>query len=140
VGKNVTIDPSAIIHGPTTIGDNVTHRGRGGHRQLHHRQQRQRLLRDANSCSASLATAVFYLFSAALFMTTLMENTSIAQNTCLQLCVIGRDSFVGAGTTFTDYNVLPGMIRAETRGGLEDTNLEDTWVAVSDTTAASHLG
>jgi len=27
----------------------------------------------------------------------------IAQNTCLQMCVIGRNTFVGAGSTFTDY-------------------------------------
>jgi carbonic anhydrase/acetyltransferase-like protein (isoleucine patch superfamily) len=35
-----------------------------------------------------------------------MENTIIAQNTCLQMCVIGRNSFVGAGSTFTDFNLI----------------------------------
>lgn len=123
VGKNVTIDPSAIIHGPTTIGDNVRIEAGvvidnciiGSNVTI------------AQGCQLMLSVVgdgCFLPFRAALFMTTLMENTSIAQNSCLQLCVIGRDSFVGAGTTFTDYNVLPGTIRAETKGGLEDTNLK----------------
>jgi carbonic anhydrase/acetyltransferase-like protein (isoleucine patch superfamily) len=54
----------------------------------------------------------FLPFRAALFMTTLMENTMVAQNSCLQLCVIGRDTFIGAGTTFTDFKILPGTIFA----------------------------
>jgi len=41
-----------------------------------------------------------------------MENTMVAQNTCLQLCVVGRDTFIGAGTTFTDFKVLPGSLRS----------------------------
>jgi carbonic anhydrase/acetyltransferase-like protein (isoleucine patch superfamily) len=28
------------------------------------------------------------------------------------LCVIGRNTFIGAGCTFTDYNLLPAPIRA----------------------------
>jgi hypothetical protein len=30
----------------------------------------------------------------------------------LQLCVIGRRTFIGAGTTFTDFNLLPTPIRS----------------------------
>ncbi len=47
-----------------------------------------------------------------LFMTTLMDNSMVAQNTCLQMCVIGRNTFIGAGSTFTDFNLLPRPIRA----------------------------
>jgi carbonic anhydrase/acetyltransferase-like protein (isoleucine patch superfamily) len=36
----------------------------------------------------------------------------VAQNTCLQMCVIGRNTFVGAGSTFTDYNLLPSPLKA----------------------------
>ena len=36
----------------------------------------------------------------------------IAQNTCLQMCVIGRNTFIGAGSTFTDFNLIPTPIRA----------------------------
>jgi carbonic anhydrase/acetyltransferase-like protein (isoleucine patch superfamily) len=45
-------------------------------------------------------------------MTTIMENGMVAQNTCLQMCVIGRNTFIGAGNTFTDYNLIPTVIRA----------------------------
>ena len=31
IGANCVIDPSAVIHGPTTIGDNVTVGGWGSH-------------------------------------------------------------------------------------------------------------
>ena len=56
-------------------------------------------------------------------MTTMMENSMVAQNTCLQLCVIGRDSFIGAGTTFTDFNVLGGPLRTfTTEEKLEETH------------------
>ena len=54
----------------------------------------------------------FLPFRAALFMTTVMENSMIAQNTCLQMCVVGRNTFIGAGSTFTDYNLIPSPIRA----------------------------
>ena len=58
----------------------------------------------------------FLPFRAALFMTTVMENSMIAQNTCLQMCVIGRNTFIGAGSTFTDYNLDPC---ADPRAGWE---------------------
>ena len=59
-----------------------------------------------------------------LDMTTLMENTMVAQNSCLQLCVVGRDTFIGAGTTFTDFKLLPGRLRASVGyGKLDDTNM-----------------
>ncbi len=45
-------------------------------------------------------------------MTTIMENSIVAQNTCLQMCVVGRHTFIGAGNTFTDYNLIPAPIRA----------------------------
>ena len=54
----------------------------------------------------------FLPFRAALFMTTVMDNSMVAQNTCLQMCVVGRNTFVGAGSTFTDYNLIPSPIRA----------------------------
>ncbi|RME86989.1 MAG: hypothetical protein D6770_10550 [Anaerolineae bacterium] len=54
----------------------------------------------------------FLPFRASLFMTTVMDNSMVAQNTCLQMCVVGRNTFIGAGTTFTDYNLIPTPIRA----------------------------
>jgi len=34
------------------------------------------------------------------------------------MCVIGRNTFIGAGSTFTDYNLIPKPIRA--RDGSDD--------------------
>ncbi len=45
-------------------------------------------------------------------MTTVMDNSMVAQNTCLQMSVIGRNTFVGAGCTFTDFNLLSAPLRA----------------------------
>jgi acetyltransferase-like isoleucine patch superfamily enzyme len=50
-------------------------------------------------------------------MTVLMEDSMVAQNTCLQFCSIGRNTFIGAGSTFTDFNLVPKAIRAVGRDG-----------------------
>ena len=123
VGKNCNIDASAIIHGPTLIGDNV---------QIGAGAVIDNCIIGSNTtvsqgCQLMLSVVgdgCFLPFRAALFMTTLMENTSVAQNTCLQLCVVGRDSFIGAGTTFTDFNLLPNPLRAYTKGEVRPANLQ----------------
>lgn len=111
IGRNCTIDPSAVIHGPTTIGDNVTI-GAGAVIE-------NCLIGDnvnvGQGCQLMLSVVgdgAFLPFRAALFMTTIMDNSMVAQNSCLQMCVLGRNSFIGAGCTFTDYNLLPSPIRA----------------------------
>jgi UDP-N-acetylglucosamine diphosphorylase / glucose-1-phosphate thymidylyltransferase / UDP-N-acetylgalactosamine diphosphorylase / glucosamine-1-phosphate N-acetyltransferase / galactosamine-1-phosphate N-acetyltransferase len=50
-------------------------------------------------------------------MTTIMDNSMVAQNTCLQMCVVGRNSFIGAGNTFTDFNLLSAPIKARNPNG-----------------------
>ncbi|NPA07254.1 MAG: multidrug transporter [Chloroflexi bacterium] len=121
IGRNCSIDPTAIILGPTTIGDNVTigagavidnciigdnvNIGQGCHLQL-----------------SVVGDGAFLPFRASLFMTTLMDNSMVAQNTCLQMCVVGRNTFIGAGTTFTDFNLLSRPIKARRPDGqLEET-------------------
>lgn len=59
-----------------------------------------------------IGDGAFLPFRTSLFMTTIMDYSMVAQNTCLQMCVIGRNTFIGAGSTFTDYNLLPIPIRA----------------------------
>lgn len=111
VGRNCVIDPDAVIHGPTTIGDNVTI---GANAVIENC-----IIGDnvniSQGCQLMLSVVgdgTFLPFRASLFMTTVMENCLIAQNTCLQMCVIGRNSFIGAGTTFTDFNLLSAPIKA----------------------------
>jgi carbonic anhydrase/acetyltransferase-like protein (isoleucine patch superfamily) len=105
VGKDTVIHPSAVIAGPATIGDNcdigpgvvIDNCVIGDNVNI------------SQGCQLMLSTVgnnCFLPFRAALFMTSMMENSILAQNTCLQMCVIGRNSFVGAGSTFTDFNLL----------------------------------
>jgi len=39
----------------------------------------------------------------------------------LQLCVVGRNSFIGAGNTFTDFNLIPKPVMTYHRGKLVST-------------------
>jgi len=111
VGKNCIIDPHAIIHGPTTIGDNVTINA-GAVIENCIIGNNVNISQDVQLMLSVVGDGAFLPFRTSLFMTTVMENSMIAQNTCLQMCVIGRNTFIGAGSTFTDYNLVPAPIRA----------------------------
>jgi len=62
-------------------------------------------------------------FRAALFSSVMMEDSMLAQNTCLQFCSVGRNTFIGAGITFTDFNLVPKPIRAVSQGELDSTGM-----------------
>jgi NDP-sugar pyrophosphorylase family protein len=116
VGRNCVIDPSAVIHGPTTIGNNVTI---GANAVVENC-----IIGDnaniSQGCQLMLSVVgdgTFLPFRASMFMTTIMENSMVAQNTCLQMCVIGRNSFIGAGNTFTDFNLVSAPIKARDGSG-----------------------
>jgi carbonic anhydrase/acetyltransferase-like protein (isoleucine patch superfamily) len=111
VGKNCTIDPSAVITGPATIGDNCTI-GAGVVIDNCTIGDNVNITQGSHLLLSTVGDGAFLPFRASLFMTTLMENAMVAQNTCLQLCVVGRRTFIGAGSTWTDYNLLPAPIRA----------------------------
>lgn len=116
IGRNCVIDPDAVIHGPTTIGDNVTI---GANAVIENC-----IIGDnvniSQGCQLMLSVVgdgTFLPFRAAMFMTTIMDNSLLAQNTCLQMCVIGRNTFIGAGSTWTDYNLLPTPLKARDGNG-----------------------
>jgi carbonic anhydrase/acetyltransferase-like protein (isoleucine patch superfamily) len=111
VGKNCVIDPHAILHGPTTIGDNVTINA-GAVIENCIIGSNVNISQDVQLMLSVVGDGAFLPFKAGLFMTTVMDNSMIAQNTCLQMCVIGRNTFIGAGNTFTDYNLVPAPLRA----------------------------
>jgi UDP-N-acetylglucosamine diphosphorylase / glucose-1-phosphate thymidylyltransferase / UDP-N-acetylgalactosamine diphosphorylase / glucosamine-1-phosphate N-acetyltransferase / galactosamine-1-phosphate N-acetyltransferase len=123
VGRKCVIDPSAVIHGPTTIGNNVTI----GPGTVIDNCVIGNNVNISQGCQLMLSVVgdgCFLPFRASLFMTTLMENSIVAQNACLQMCVIGRDTFIGAGTTFTDFRLLPGNLQARHGSGhLEPTDM-----------------
>ncbi len=111
IGRNCVIDPSAQIHGPTVIGDNVTI-GAGAVIDNCIIGDNVNVSQGCQLMLSVVGDGAFLPFRAALFMTTLMDNSMVAQNTCLQMCVVGRNTFLGAGNTFTDFNLLPAPIRA----------------------------
>ena len=110
LGKDVRIDPSAVIRGPTTIGDNVFI-GPGAVIDNSIIGSNVSIGQGCQVMLSVVGDGSFLPFRASLFMTTLMENSMVAQNTCLQMCVVGRDSFIGAGSTFTDFNLVPRPIK-----------------------------
>jgi acetyltransferase-like isoleucine patch superfamily enzyme len=111
IGRNCTIDPRAVIHGPTTIGDNVTINA-GVVIENCIIGDNVNISQDCQLMLSIVGDGSFLPFRASLFMTTFMDNSMVAQNTCLQMVVVGRKSFIGAGSTFTDFNLVPTPIRA----------------------------
>ena len=111
VGKNCVIDPRAVIHGPTTIGDNVIINA-GAVIENCIIGNNVNISQDVQLMLSVVGDGTFLPFRSSMFMTTVMDNSMIAQNTCLQMCVIGRNTFIGAGSTFTDFNLVPVPIRA----------------------------
>ncbi len=122
IGQNCVIDPSAVITGPASIGDNVTI-GAGVVIDNSSIGDNVNISNGCQIMTSTVGDGVFLPFRASLFLSTLMEHSIVAQNTCLQMCVIGRRTFIGAGSTFTDYNLLPQPIRALAGdGSLSDAN------------------
>jgi len=116
MGKNCIIDPSAVIHGPAMIGDNVTINA-GAVIENSIIGNNVNISQDVQIMLSVVGDGAFLPFRTALFMTTLMENSMVAQNTCLQMCVIGRNTFIGAGSVWTDYNLIPAPLRARDGNG-----------------------
>jgi len=111
VGRDCTIDPSAVIHGPTSIGNNVTI-GAGAVIENCVIGDNVNVAQGCQLMLSVVGDGTFLPFRASLFMTTLMDNSMVAQNTCLQMCVVGRRTFIGAGNTFTDYNLLAAPLKS----------------------------
>ena len=123
IGRNCSIDPSAVIQGPTYIGDRVSI-GAGSVIDVSIIGDNVDIGQDCHVQLSVVSDRCFLPFRAALFMTVLMKESMVAQNTCLQFCSIGRNTFIGAGSTFTDFNLVPKPIRAMGRDGtLGDTGM-----------------
>lgn len=122
VGKNTRIDPTAIIQGPTIIGDNVDI-GSGCVISNCIIGNNVNIMQGAQLLLSVVGDGCFLPFRAALFMTTLMENSMVAQNATLQYCLVGRNTFIGANVTFTDFNLLSQPLRTMHRGRLEPAGL-----------------
>ncbi len=122
VGRNCVIDPHAVIHGPTTIGDNVTINA-GTVIENCIIGDNVNISQGCQLMLSVIGDGAFLPFRSSMFMTTVMDNSMVAQNTCLQMAVIGRNTFIGAGSTFTDFNLLSAPLRA--RDGKSQLNISN---------------
>jgi len=122
VGKNTQIDPTAIIQGPTFIGDNCTI-GPGVVISNCVIGNNVNIMQGCQLLLSVVSDGCYLPFRAALFMTTLMENSMVAQNATLQLCVVGRDSFVGSGVVLTDFNLIPKSVHTYHNGEIRSTGM-----------------
>jgi UDP-N-acetylglucosamine diphosphorylase / glucose-1-phosphate thymidylyltransferase / UDP-N-acetylgalactosamine diphosphorylase / glucosamine-1-phosphate N-acetyltransferase / galactosamine-1-phosphate N-acetyltransferase len=122
VGKNCSIDPTAIIIGPTVIGNNVNI-GPGAVISNSLIGNNVTIMQGANVMLSVVSDRCCLPFRAALFMTAFMDNSMVAQNTCLQLCVVGRNTFIGAGNTCTDFDLLGKPIKTLYKGKLEEVGM-----------------
>lgn len=122
VGKNCSIDPTAIIHGPTEIGDNV-YIGPGVVITNSIIGSNVNVMQGSQVMLSVISDRCFLPFNSAVFMSSMMENSMIAQNTCLQLGVVGRNTFLGANSVFTDFHLDNRAIKTVHRGKLQDVGL-----------------
>ena len=84
VGRGCVIDPHAVIHGPTTIGNNVTINA-GAVIENCVIGDNVNISQGCQLMLSVIGDGAFLPFRASLFMTTLMDNSMVAQNTCLQM-------------------------------------------------------
>ncbi len=122
IGRNCNIDPTAIIKGPTYIGDNVSI-GPGAVVDVSIIGDNVDIAQGGQVQLSVVSDRCFLPFRAALFMSVMMEDSMVAQNTCLQFCSIGRNTFIGAGNTFTDFPLISKPIRTMCQGELGETGM-----------------
>jgi carbonic anhydrase/acetyltransferase-like protein (isoleucine patch superfamily) len=106
IGRNCSIDPSVVLRGPTYIGNNVNI-GPGAVIDVAIIGDNVSIGTGGQVHLSVVSDRCFLPFRAALFTTVLMADSMVAQNTCLQFCSVGRSTFIGAGSTFTDFNLVP---------------------------------
>jgi acetyltransferase-like isoleucine patch superfamily enzyme len=122
VGRNCSIDPTAIIKGPTYIGNEVNI-GPGAVIDVSVIGDNVSIAQGAQVQWSVVSDRCFLPFRAALFMSVMMEDSMLAQNTCVQFSSIGRDTFIGAGSTFTDFKLVSRPIRVVQGRELGETSM-----------------
>jgi UDP-N-acetylglucosamine diphosphorylase / glucose-1-phosphate thymidylyltransferase / UDP-N-acetylgalactosamine diphosphorylase / glucosamine-1-phosphate N-acetyltransferase / galactosamine-1-phosphate N-acetyltransferase len=122
IGKGCSIDPTVTIQGPTFIGNNVSI-GPGAVIGNCYIGDNVTIDQGAQLMLSVVGDGSFLPFRASLYRSVLMEDSMVAQNSCLQMCVVGRGSFVGAANTFTDFNLVDRPIRSHVGEQLEDTGM-----------------
>lgn len=133
VGKNCSIDPTATIHGPTVIGDNV-YIGPGVVIANSLIGNNVNIMQGSQIMLSVISDRCFLPFNAGVFKSCMMENSMLAQNSTLQMCVVGRNTFIGANNVFTDFNLMGEPIRTYHDGALQPVGLPVLGSAVGHNT------
>jgi NDP-sugar pyrophosphorylase family protein len=122
VGRGCSIDPTAVIKGPTIIGDNVSI-GAGAVIDISVIGDNVNIMQGCQVQWSVISDRGYLPFRAAVFSSVIMADSMVAQNTCVQFCSIGRNTFLGAGNTFTDFNLVPKPIRTLHQGELANSGM-----------------
>jgi carbonic anhydrase/acetyltransferase-like protein (isoleucine patch superfamily) len=122
IGKNCSIDPTATIHGPTVIGNNVVI-GAGVVITNSLIGNNVTIMQGSQVMLSVVSDRCYLPWNAGLFMTTLMDNSMVAQLSCLQMTVVGRNTFIGAGNIFTDFDLLNRPIQTYHQNSLQEVGL-----------------
>lgn len=111
IGKNCSIDPSTVFQGPVTIGDNVTV-GPGCVITQCVIGNNVTLTHSNHIHMCVISDNCFFPFGAGASFSLFMEGSSAAHSAAIEMSVVGRNSYIGSGTIFTDFNLLPTPMRA----------------------------
>ncbi len=122
IGKDCQIDPSAVIRGPCVIGDNVTI-GPGVFVSRSIVGSNAVLAGSNHVDLCVLSDSCFFPFGASATMTVFMEGSAAGHGTSMELSVVGRDTVIGTGTIFADYNILPIPLKASSDHRLTEIGL-----------------
>lgn len=117
IGKNCSIDPSTVFQGPVSIGDNVTI-GPGCVITQCVIGNNVTLTHSNHFHMCVISDDCFFPFGAGAAFTVFMEGASAAHTASIEMSVVGRNSYIGSGTIFTDFNLLPAPMRAADNGHL----------------------
>lgn len=104
-GRNCSIHPSTVFHGPVTIGDNVTIGP--GCVIAQSTIGNDVTLNGANYFHLSVVgDRCFFPVGAGATQSVFLEGASVGPGAAVEMTLIGRDSSVGGATAFTPYPVL----------------------------------
>jgi NDP-sugar pyrophosphorylase family protein len=122
IGKNCHIDPSAVLEGPLWIGDHVTI-GPGCVVTNSIIGNNVSLTHSNHFDLCVIGDDCFFPWGASAYMSVYMEGSSSGQGAVVEMSVIGRNTIIGAGTIFTDANLLPIPLKAFGDGHLSEIGL-----------------
>jgi carbonic anhydrase/acetyltransferase-like protein (isoleucine patch superfamily) len=122
VGRDCKIDPTAVIQGPVWIGDHVTI-GPGCVITNSIIGDNVTMLHSNHFDRCVIGDDCFFPWGAGAYMSIYMEGSSSGQSSAIEMSVIGRNTFIGAGTILTDYNLLPLPLKTVSDGHLAELGL-----------------